>query len=55
MPHALGNQPATFAVQTPGVLLFGAWNANHTAGFRLTAQITDQRANHPIGIDAIRL
>jgi hypothetical protein len=48
-------EPATLAVQTPGVLLFGARKTHHTAGFRLTVQRTDQRTNHPIGIEAIRL
>jgi hypothetical protein len=46
---------ATLAVQTPGVFLFAARNAHHAAGLRFTAQMTDQRSNHPIGVDAICL
>src|ERR1700752_3106795 len=55
MRHALDNQAITLAVQTPGVFLLGARNANHAAGLRLAAQVTNQRTNHPITIDPVRL
>jgi len=53
--HALGDQPTTLAMQTLGVFLFDTRYAHHAARLRLPAQITDQRTNHPIGIDPIRL
>src|SRR3954447_14491675 len=55
MLYALGNQPTTLAMQTPGVFMFDTRNVHHAARLRLTAQMTDQRTTHPIGIDLIRL
>src|SRR3974390_2170393 len=55
MRPAPGNQAITLTVQTPGVFLLGVRNANHAAGLRLAAQVTNQRTNHPISIDPVRL
>ena len=55
MLHTLGNQPTALAMQTLGVFLFDIRNSHHAAGLRLTAQMTDQRTNHALGIDPIRL